>query len=91
MRANMDRTYGLIYSQRLLLKLVDKGMSREGAYDTVQPLTARSWDEQLQFKDLVEADATITERLTQAEIDEAFDYNWHLKHVDDIFKRLNLI
>ena len=91
MRANMDRTYGLIYSQRLLLKLVDKGMSREGAYDTVQPLTARSWDEQLQFKDLVEANDTITERLTQDEIDEAFDYNWHLKHVDDIFARLNLI
>lgn len=91
MRANMDRTYGLIYSQRLLLKLVDKGMSREAAYDTVQPLTARSWDEQLQFKDLVEANDTITERLTQDEIDEAFDYNWHLKHVDDIFARLNLI
>jgi len=91
MRANMDRTYGLIYSQRLLLKLVDKGMSREGAYDTVQPLTARSWDEHLQFKDLVEANDTITSQLTQAEIDEAFDYHWHLKHVDDIFKRLNLI
>ena len=90
MLANMKRTYGLIYSQRLLLKLVDAGMSREAAYDTVQPLTARSWDEQLQFRDLVDADATITEKLTKAEIDDAFDYNWHLKHVDDIFKRVGL-
>ena len=90
MLANMKRTYGLIYSQRLLLKLVDAGMSREAAYDTVQPLTARSWDEQLQFRDLVDADATITEKLTKAEIDDAFDYNWHLKHVDVIFKRVGL-
>lgn len=90
MLANMKRTYGLIYSQRLLLKLVDAGMSREAAYDTVQPLTARSWDEQLQFRDLVDTDATITEKLTKAEIDDAFDYNWHLKHVDDIFKRVGL-
>ena len=90
MLANMKRTYGLIYSQRLLLKLVDAGMSREAAYDTVQPLTARSWDEQLQFRDLVDADATITEKLTKAEIDDAFDYNWHLKHVDDSFKRVGL-
>ena len=65
-------------------------MSREAAYDTVQPLTARSWDEQLQFRDLVDADATITEKLTKAEIDDGFDYNWHLKHVDDIFKRVGL-
>lgn len=90
MLANMKRTYGLIYSQRLLLKLVDAGMSREAAYDTVQPLTALSWDEQLQFRDLVDADATITEKLTKTEIDDAFDYNWHLKHVDDIFKRVGL-
>ena len=91
MLSNMGRTYGLIYSQRLLLKLIDKGMSREAAYDTVQPLTARSWDEQLQFRDLVDGDETITSTLTKEEIDDAFDYHWHLKHVDDIFKRVGLI
>jgi len=90
MLANMKRTYGLIYSQRLLLKLVDAGLSREAAYDTVQPLTARSWDEQKQFRDLVDADETIQANLTPAEIEDAFDYNWHLKHVDDIFARVGL-
>lgn len=90
MEKNMQRTYGLIYSQRLLLKLVDSGLSRETAYDTVQPLTACSWDEQLQFRDLVEADATINQQLSKDEIADAFDYHWHLKHVDDIFNRLSL-
>lgn len=90
MKTNMTRTYGLIYSQRLLLKLVDAGMSREAAYDTVQPLTAKSWDEQKQFRDLVDADPTIQSKLTAAEVDDAFDYHWHLKHVDDIFKRVGL-
>ncbi|NFA03553.1 adenylosuccinate lyase [Weissella cibaria] len=91
MKTNMTRTYGLIYSQRLLLKLVDAGMSREAAYDTVQPLTAKSWDEEKQFRDLVDADPTIQSKLTAAEVDDAFDYHWHLKHVDDIFKRVGLL
>lgn len=88
MKQNMDATYGLIYSQRVLLKLIDTGMSRESAYDLVQPLTAKSWDEQLQFKPLVEGNAEIREHLDQAAIDDAFDYHYHLRHVDDIFKRL---
>lgn len=90
MKQNMDATYGLIYSQRVLLKLIDTGMSRESAYDLVQPLTAKSWDEQLQFKPLVEGNAEIREHLDQAAIDDAFDYHYHLRHVDDIFKRLGL-
>ncbi|MBU7470283.1 adenylosuccinate lyase [Lactiplantibacillus plantarum] len=90
MKQNMDATYGLIYSQRVLLKLIDTGMSRESAYDLVQPLTAKSWDEQLQFKPLVEGNAEIREHLDQAAIDDVFDYHYHLRHVDDIFKRLGL-
>ena len=90
MKQNMDATYGLIYSQRVLLKLIDTGMSRESAYDLVQPLTAKSWDEQLQFKPLVEGNAEIREHLDQAASDDAFDYHYHLRHVDDIFKRLGL-
>ncbi|MBY8575288.1 adenylosuccinate lyase [Lactiplantibacillus plantarum] len=90
MKQNMDATYGLIYSQRVLLKLIDTGMSRESAYDLVQPLTAKSWDEQLQFKTLIEGNAEIREHLDQAAIDDAFDYHYHLRHVDDIFKRLGL-
>ncbi|MGY3742452.1 adenylosuccinate lyase [Leuconostoc inhae] len=90
MRKNMDRTYGLIYSQRLLLSLIDAGLSREQAYDTVQPLTARSWDERLMFRDLVDADSTIASHLTKVQIDDAFDYHYHLRHVDEIFKRVGL-
>ena len=91
MKANMGRTYGLIYSQRLLLKLIEAGMSREAAYDLVQPLTAQAWDQQVQFRPLVEASAGITQRLSPAEIADAFDYHYHLRRVDDIFRRLGLL
>jgi len=90
MKRNMDRTFGLIYSQRILLALIDKGLSREEAYDTVQPLTAISWDEQKQFRPLVEANEKITSLLSNAEIDDCFDYNYHIKNVDMIFERLEL-
>ncbi len=65
-------------------------MSREESYDTVQPLTARSWDEHLMFKDLVEKDPLISSKLSQAEIDDAFDYHYHLRNVDKIYARLGL-
>ncbi|MFP3916419.1 adenylosuccinate lyase [Lysinibacillus telephonicus] len=90
MKRNMDRTFGLIYSQRILLALIDKGLAREDAYDTVQPLTARAWDEQIQFRPLVEANEKITSLLTKEEIDDCFDYNYHIKNVDMIFERLGL-
>ncbi|MGC4378550.1 adenylosuccinate lyase [Fictibacillus sp. Mic-4] len=90
MKHNMTKTYGLIYSQRVMLKLIDKGLSREEAYDIVQPQTAKAWEEGIQFKQLVEGEPRITELLTQAEIDDCFDYSYHLKHVDMIFERLGL-
>jgi len=74
-----------------LLSLIDAGLSREQAYDTVQPLTARSWDERLMFRDLVDADRTISSHLTEDQIDDAFDYHYHLRHVDEIFKRVGLV
>lgn len=91
MKANMGRTYGLIYSQRLLLKLIESGLSREAAYDLVQPLTAQAWDEQKQFRPLVEAKTEITDRLTPEQIADAFDYHYHLRRVDFIFQRLGLM
>ncbi|MDM5318204.1 adenylosuccinate lyase [Fictibacillus sp. b24] len=90
MKRNMDRTYGLIYSQRVLLKLIDKGMAREEAYDTVQPKAMQAWEEGVQFRTLVEAEQKITEKLTPEEISECFDYSYHLSHVDTIFDRLGL-
>ena len=90
MKRNMERTFGLIYSQRILLALIDKGFSREEAYDTVQPLTARAWDEQTQFRPLVEASEKITAYLSPEEIADCFDYNYHIQNVDLIFERLGL-
>ena len=90
MLKNMNRTYGLIYSQRVLLKLIDEaGLSREKAYDMVQKLTAKSWNEQLQFRDLVE-NSEIMNYLSEADIDDAFDYHYHLRHVDEIFEKCGL-
>lgn len=91
MKRNMQATHGLIYSQRVLLKLVDHGLSREAAYDLVQPLTAKSWDEQRDFKQLVEENPQIREYLTKEEIEDAFDYHHHLQRVDTIFKQVGLI
>jgi adenylosuccinate lyase len=91
MKRNMEATHGLIYSQRVLLKLVDAGLSREAAYDLVQPLTAIAWDEGKAFKPLVEGKKEITDRLSQAEIDDAFDYHYHIQKVDEIFERLDLV
>ncbi|WP_421774855.1 adenylosuccinate lyase [Gracilimonas sp.] len=90
MESNIWKTQGLVFSQRLLHKLIDKGMPREKAYDTVQPLAMKSWEEQILFKPIVEADDTITEALTQEEIDDAFDLNHHTRNVDVIFERVGL-
>ncbi|MGY4797551.1 adenylosuccinate lyase [Lysinibacillus fusiformis] len=90
MKRNMDRTFGLIYSQRILLALIDKGLVREEAYDTVQPLAMQAWDEQVQFRAVVDASEKITSYLTKEELDDCFDYNYHLQHVDMIFERLGL-
>ncbi|MFD1419205.1 adenylosuccinate lyase [Companilactobacillus keshanensis] len=87
---NMNLTHGLIYSQRVLLKLVEKGLSREAAYDIVQPMTAKVWDEQKDFRTLLENDSRVTDRLTEQDLDDAFDYHWHLRNIDNIFKRVGL-
>lgn len=90
MKRNMKATFGLIYSQRVLLKLIDHGMTREQAYDLVQPKTAEAWDKQTQFRPLLEADEKIMGILSKTELDDAFDYHYHLKNVDYIFERVGL-
>ncbi|WP_423190148.1 adenylosuccinate lyase [Alkalibacterium sp. f15] len=90
MKRNMNATFGLIYSQRVLLKLIDKGLSREDAYDLVQPRTAEAWDKQTAFKPLLEKNERIMSLLNQEELDDAFDYTYHLKNVDEIFERVGL-
>lgn len=90
MKDNMETTFGLIYSQRVMLQLIDKGLSREEAYDLVQPKTAQAWDEKKDFRSLLETDSKITSILTQNDLNDAFDYNYHIKHVDTIFDRVGL-
>lgn len=90
MKHNMDETLGLIYSGRVLLKLVNSGMTREDAYDLIQKYTAKCWADHVPYRPLLEADPIVTKQLTKEDLDDAFDYHWHLRHVDDIFHRVGL-
>lgn len=90
MARNIDKTYGVIFSQRVLLTLIDKGMSREDAYATVQPLAMKAWEEAQSFHTLLKMSPPVTELLTESELDDCFDTTYHLKNVDMIFERLGL-
>ena len=90
MKRNMERTYGVPFSGRVMTKLIDKGWSREQAYDTVQPRAMQAWETQRHFRDIILETPEITSVLTREEIDDCFDPSWHLKHVDTIFERLGL-
>ncbi len=90
MRDNMEMTYGLYNSQRLLLKLIDKGLNREDAYDLVQPLAMQAWDEARAFKAIVQESGALADYLSDDEINEAFDPSYHVRNVDLIFRRVGL-
>ncbi|MFC0213397.1 adenylosuccinate lyase [Paenibacillus chartarius] len=90
MLRNMQSTYGVPFSGRVMTKLIDKGFSREQAYDTVQPRAMQAWEEQRSFRDIIENTPAIAEQLSAEEIADCFDPSWHLKHVDTIFARLGL-
>lgn len=90
MRNNIDKTFGLIFSQRVLLALINKGMVREEAYDRVQPKAMESWETKTPFRQLIEKDESITNVLSKEELDECFNPEYHLNQVDTIFKRAGL-
>lgn len=90
MLTNIDKTYGLIYSQRVLLALINKGLAREVAYDKVQPKAMTSWETKTPFRTLIENDSSITELLSSEELDECFNPKHHLNQVDTIFSRAGL-
>lgn len=90
MEANIWKTQGLVFSQRILNKLIDKGIVREEAYDAVQPLAMESWENQKLFRPIVEADEYISSKLTKEEIEDAFDLKHHTRNVDVIFERVGL-
>jgi len=90
MRSNMEMTYGLYNSQRLMLKMIDQGLTREEAYDRVQPLAMKAWEEERPFHEIVAAADEITAVLTQEDIEDAFDPSYHIRNVDRIFNRVGL-
>lgn len=90
MRHNLDRTLGLLFSQRVMLRLIDKGMSREKAYEWVQRNALYAWQTKTDFEYLVSEDEDIARFLNKEEIDDIFDYDYHLKHIDYVFKRIGL-
>lgn len=90
MRRNMDRTFGIIFSQRILLALIEKGWSREAAYDAVQPKAMQAWEEETMFRTLIEQDAEMGALFTSDELDDLFDPSHHVRRVDVIFERCGL-
>jgi len=91
MMENIESSRGLVFSQRVLLAMVEKGMAREDAYQTVQSNAGRSWEEKKDFRDLIRADKKTGEYFSASEFDELFDYGYYTRYVDETFARLGLI
>ncbi len=90
MRANLDLGGGIVFSQRVLLALVEKGMARDDAYLVVQAAGLRAWDEGQDFKALVKADERVRALLSEQEIDDLFDPTWHTRNIDTTYQRLQI-
>ena len=90
MEENLDRTLGLVFSQKVMLTLVDKGILRDEAYSYVQSNALKAWEDRVDFKELLMEDDRVMEHLTPEELDEIFNYEDYLTHVDMIFERLGL-
>jgi adenylosuccinate lyase len=88
MQKNLDSLHGLIYSQRVLHKLIDKGMMREEAYEVVQHNSLKSWESGVHLRELLEQDSGCL--LNTTELSEAFQPQWYLRYVDEIYKRFGL-
>ena len=90
MLANIWRTRGVIFAQRVMNALIAKGLSREQAYDTVQPIAMDAWTHDKDYKTLLEASADVMGKLTQEELDSCFTLDYYFKNVDGIFKRVGI-
>ena len=91
MRRNLDASHGLVFSQRVLLALVAAGVTRDEAYRLVQRNALRAWDEERDFRALLEADPEVVERLGPNELAGAFDLDEALRHIDVLFERLGAL
>ena len=90
MKDNLNKTLGLVFSQRVMLTLVEKGVLRETAYHWVQRNAMKAWEDKVEFIKLVKKDEDITNHLSQHEIEELFNYDYHTKNVDYIFDRAGI-
>jgi len=90
MKKNLELTRGLVFSQRVMLALIDKGLSRQEAYHLVQRNAMKSWKGNRNFLTLLKADSAVKNAITAEELDKIFDYQYYLQHVDEIFRRLGL-
>ena len=88
MAANLEKSFGLVYSQRVLLQLVQAGVLREEAYKLVQRSAMKAWEEQLPFRDLLAADAEVMRWMTVSDLDACFDPAYQLRHMGVIFDRV---
>ncbi len=91
MRANLELTQGLVFSQKVLLALIESGLSREAAYEIVQRHSMVAWERRTPFRGLLEAESEVTSRLDQAALDRIFDYHAYLEHIDASFVRIGLL
>jgi adenylosuccinate lyase len=90
MHRNIETSQGLVFSQRVLIALINKGLTREEAYKMVQDNAMKAWQQRKDFLSLLEADRQITAHLSKKELNSLFDYGYYLKHVDEVFERLGL-
>lgn len=91
MERNMNLYGGVIFSQRLMLALVEKGMAREESYEIVQSCAHTAWNQpEGNFHDLVVGDARVAAQLSPDEIEACFDPKYHLRHLDEVYQRLNI-
>jgi adenylosuccinate lyase len=90
MMQNLESTRGLVFSPRVMLLLVENGVDRDAAYDAVQRNSMKSWDEELDFRELVKTDSVVTEKVSAEALDDLFDYEFYLGHVDHIYGRVGI-
>ncbi len=90
MKHNLELTRGLIFSQRVMLALVEKGLSRQKAYELVQRNAMKAWEGNKNFLKLLKADPEVTAALPQSELEPLFDEKYYLRYVDEVFERLGL-
>ena len=88
MMRNLELTRGLVFSPRVMLALVEAGIDRKVAYDTVQRCAMKSWDEDLDFRELVKTDSVVAQSLSSEQVSALFDYGFYLRHVGHNFRRL---